>query len=171
MQWEDRLTVRKGNLGEQLVEKYLTSKNFVIYRPTSGPHPFDRLVASADKKRIFIAEIKTKPSRNKYPDTGFDLRCNQDYLRICISHHMDVFVYFVDERCGWIYGNSLIENLYTPRIVHHNGMVLKYPIAAGGIIYFPLEAMEKIAQLPALECKRLADLSSATRGPQATFRY
>lgn len=162
MNWNDRIQVQKGNLGEELVEQYLAKKGFVVYRPITGPHPFDRLCASADKRRIFVAEIKTKPRRKYYPDTGFNQRHNQDYLRIAMQHSMDVFVYFVDEVVGKIYGGELISNLHKPRQIQHGSKTLTYPWSIDGIIYFPLSCMEVVAELPRDERARLAALSSGS---------
>lgn len=162
MNWDERKEVQKGNLGEELVERYLAGRGYVVYRPTTGPHPFDRLCASKDKRSIFVAEIKTKPRRKFYPDTGFDQRHNHDYINIAMKHSMDVFVYFVDEVEGWIYGGELLSNLHRPRQLMHGGKLLQYPWSIGGIIYFPLSAMEKIAALPPSECDKLRALSTGS---------
>lgn len=161
MNWNDRPEVQKGNIGEALVDEYLLKKGIVPYRPiVSQAHPFDRLCASADKKRIYVAEVKTKPRREFYADTGVDQRHYNDYLNIAMQHNMDVFVYFVDEVRKEIYGGELISNLAQVRQETHQqtGRILTYPLAHKGIIYFPLSAMEHVADLPDEVCKQLAAL-------------
>lgn len=157
--WDDRPEVQKGNIGERLVDEYLLRKGIVPYKPiVSKAHPFDRLCASADKRRIYVAEVKTKPKREMYPDTGIDWRHYQDYMHVAMNHNMDVFIYFVDEVARAIYGGELIANLSLERQIRHNGRVLSYPMKQGGIIYFPLEAMEHVASLPDDVCEELAAL-------------
>lgn len=161
MNWDERPEVQKGNIGEKLVDEYLLRKGIVPYRPIiSKAHPFDRLCASADKKHIYVVEVKTKPRREFYPDTGVDFRHYNAYLHIAMQHSMDVFIYFVDEIERAIYGGELILNLAQVRQITHpkTGRVLIYPLPQRGIIYFPLSAMETIAELSEEVCKELAAL-------------
>jgi hypothetical protein len=159
MNWEDRPEVRKGNIGEKLVDEYLLRKGIVPYRPIAcQAHPFDRLCASSDKKRIYVVEVKTKPRREFYPDTGIDFRHYNDYLNIAMHHTMDVFIYFVDEIEKSIYGGELISNLAKVRQIQYKGKTLTYPLAQRGIIYFPLVAMERVCDLPDAVCAELAKL-------------
>ena len=160
MSWEDRPQVQKGKLGQQIVERYLEAKGFVVYRPNTGPHPFDNLCASPDKRRVFIVEVKTKPRRNRYPDTGFNIRNDQDYSAIRMKYSMEVFICFVDELERAIYGAEWLH-LHKHRLIEHNGEVLVYPWTHNGIIYFPLSAMKRIATLPSVDCMQLAQLSAA----------
>jgi len=106
------------------------------------------LVASRDKKTIFIADAKTKAARKFYPDTGIDLRHYQEYKYISDRYKIDVFIFFIDEESAKIYGNYL-RVLEGKKTITHNGKVLDYPITHGGIIYFPLCVMEQVAIIPA----------------------
>jgi len=167
MNWEDRPEVQKGNIGEKLVDEYLLRKGIVPYRPiVSQAHPFDRLCASADKKRIYVAEVKTKPRREFYPDTGIDWHHFNDYVFIAMQHSMDVFIYFVDEILKSIYGGELISSLAQTRQVKHQGRVLTYPLKQGKIIYFPLVAMECVAELSDEVCEELAALRRTKYEPK-----
>lgn len=168
MNWADFRSVQKGNIGERLVDEYLTSQGFIPYSPTAeGAHPFDRLVASPDKKTVFIVDAKTKPARTYYPDTGIDVRHHADYMNIRAKYGMDVFLYFVDEDRGTIYGNYL-HILDEPHTVYHQGKKLEYPMeapgATGTIRYFPLEKMLHIANIPAQEVEALRALSDRNPG-------
>ncbi len=108
--WQDKKTVKLGNIGEQLVHDYLAKKGFIVYEPTTdGAHPGDRFVATPDKKTVFMAEIKTKQARRLFPDTGFDLRHFNDYMHVSFKYNMRVFSAFVDSDVGAIYGNWLDE--------------------------------------------------------------
>jgi len=160
MKFEDQITTKKGNLGEEELDKYLEANGFVVYHPKTGKaHPFDRLCASADKKKIFIAECKTKPARLYYPDTGINLSHYDDYLNVRNHYNIDIWIFFVDEYKKMIYGNPL-EKLETPRRIFHNGKELEYPLVDRGIIYFPLFAMEVVARLDEKTSLKLQQLSS-----------
>jgi hypothetical protein len=160
MDWGNRAQVRKGSLGEALVDAYLMTRGLVPYAPVvDGAHPFDRICSLRDKSRLFIAEVKTKARRNKYPDTGINQRHYDEYSHIQERHQVDVWIFFVDELLGKIYGNSL-SALSMPRSIPHDGRFIDYPLKDRGIIYFPLEAMKDVAPLTEENVARLKDLSS-----------
>lgn len=160
--WNSKVTVQKGNVGESVVDNYLISQGFIPYRPGSGgAHPFDRLVASRDKKTIYIADTKSKPARKYYPDTGIDVRHYQEYKYVQDKYSIDVFLFFVDEDRGTIYGNTLSE-LDKPRHEYNwnKGCIINYPLVQGGIRYFPLSAMNQIGKIPDNEINALRNLST-----------
>lgn len=158
--WDDKLTVRKGALGESLVRKFLEEAGYIVYEPkTEGAHAFDKLCVSRDKKVLFIVEVKTKPHRLKYPDTGIDIRHYQEYLHIQEKYGVDVLIFFVDEFKKQIYANKLKE-LDRERTVWHDGRRLDYPLEQGGIRYYPLEAMKKVCDLNAGQAAQIEGLSS-----------
>lgn len=155
-------TTKKGNLGESIVDKYLLGKNIIPYIPhpeNETAHPFDRLCASRDKKNVFIAEVKTKPSRNFYPDTGFDLRSYKQYKFIENKYGIEIWVFFVDENIKKVYGNKL-SKLETPTEITYNGKILKYPLIQNNIIFFPLKHMNNICDIDEKLSQKLKSLSS-----------
>jgi len=158
--WEQRPEVRKGNIGENIVDEFLKAKRVIPYRPVyDGAHPFDRLCATADKKTIFIADIKTKPARTYFPDSGFNLSNYGDYTYITKKYGLRIFIFFVDEDAREVYGNWL-EELEQPIQIEHKGRVLSYPIRERGIIFFPKANMRHIAQVDYTRAKELMDLST-----------
>lgn len=116
--WEQRnaRNLRKGNFGEQIVAALLRMRGYIVYAPTEGGrHPFD-MIASKRKEGRFvftIIEVKTKasqPERDGLPEaTGVDTRQLQDYRKVMEHHNTDIFLAFVDERAGMVYGNYLSE--------------------------------------------------------------
>lgn len=143
MNWGDRVEIKKGDFGEAIVDQWLISKGFIPYRPVIDcAHPFDRLVASRDKKTLCIVEPKTKPSRNNYPDTGINDRNLKEYLFIWDKYKIPIFLAFVDERKASVYGEWL-HILMKKR----TGANWEYPQTHNGITYFPLDAMRPIADL------------------------
>lgn len=156
MSWDDRIQVKKGNIGERIVIDYLLKKGVVPYKPVlgSGAHPFDQLCATKDKRRVFVTECKAKPARTYYPDTGIDIRHYKDYKNIQNKYNMDVFIFFIDEDAQEIYGGK-ISKLSQKTVVHHNNKKIEYPLKQKGIIYFPLSLMTKIADISNADANRL----------------
>lgn len=147
MEWHNMTTVKKGDIGEKIVSDWLISHGYIPYTPqAAGAHPFDKLCASRDKKTIFVAEVKSKPARTYYPDTGIDVRHYDDYKYIQSKYNIDVFLFFVDEDKRQIYGGKL-SRLETQTEIIHNGKKISYPLEHRGIIYFPLSAMQIIGEL------------------------
>lgn len=157
MSFENRR--EKGKLGEAEVDRVILAKGYIPYRPDfDGPHPFDRLCATPDKRRLLVVESKCKPHRRWYPDTGINRRHYDEYCYLRQVYRLDTFLAFVDEDEQKIYGN-LLTVLDRPRIVTHLFQDLEYPLEMGGIRYFPLEAMETIATLDAEVLVRIRNLS------------
>jgi hypothetical protein len=149
MNWQDKGSVKKGNIGESLVDAYLKRRGYIPYKPDADrAHPFDRLCATPDKRTVFIAECKSKPARKFFPDTGIDRRHFDDYQLLADKYRLDVFLFFVDEDARQIYG-GLLSRLSQIREVKHNGKTLIYPIQRNGIVYFPLCAMTSICPISA----------------------
>ena len=144
MDWQSKTTVKKGNVGEKIVNDYLIKNGYIPYSPNAeGAHPFDRLCASKDKKTLFITEVKTKPARVYYPDTGIDIRHYNGYKYVHDKYNIDVLLIFVDQDMGKVYGNHM-RILDIPRVIDYNGKRLAYPLVQNNIIYFPLYAMVDI---------------------------
>ena len=141
MSFEERL--KTGQFGEQIIDAFLRQKGWVPYRPVEGiAHPFDRLVASPDKKNICIFEIKTKFRREAYADTGINRRHYDDYQHVTAKYGVPLFLAFVDAREGSVYGNWWHELLKErPPEDSWSGGCKGYPWEQRGIVYFPLSAM------------------------------
>ena len=162
--WERRTSVQKGNIGEGVVQAFLESKGFVVYRPISDEaHPFDML-AVKDKRLCIGVEVKTKAMRTFYEDTGFNQSTFEDYDAFSKKHNMDIFVFFVDENKMEIYGNWLCE-LEKPRTLRaKNGKVIHYPFVEENkrgkeVRYYPYSAMKVIAKIDAQTAGQLKKLS------------
>jgi len=165
LKFEDLPQVQKATIAEKELDKFLMAKGIVPYLPSPGAaHPFDRLCASADKKNLFVAEVKAKASRTFYPDTGMNVSNYNDYINIRDKYGIDVWVFFIDEFRKQIYGNLLTELERSIRI-EHNGKSLQYPLIQPDykgkeIIYFPLVKMIKICDLDSEVAESMGELSN-----------
>lgn len=159
MNWSNKDTVKKGTFGEEIAKKYLEKKGFVVYVPiTETAHGFDSL-AVKNKKTIIVVEVKSKACRKYYPDTGINIKHYNEYKYISDRHSLPVWLFFIDESLGEIYGNTLFELSIHREIVHHNKLIV-YPLRQGMLIYFPLICMKKIADLKEDEIGILKSLST-----------
>lgn len=147
--FSSKTTTIKGISGENLCFEYLRAKGHTIYRPDKDDraHPIDSFIVHGQKFTVCAADIKTKPKREAYPDTGIDLRHYGTYCYIKNVNNIPVFLFFVDEDEKRIYGNWL-EILERRCEIQHNGKKLVYPLWMGGQIYFPISVMIHIADIP-----------------------
>lgn len=142
--FQDKIQTQKGQIGENIIKSFLKNKGYIIYKPElSGAHAFD-ILAIRNKQELLIAEVKSKARRNKYPDTGIDIKHYNEYKYISQKHNLPIFIFFVDEMEHNIYGNflSLLEK---PTII--DKINKKYPSQENSIIYFPLKNMKTIFKL------------------------
>ena len=171
MKWEDKTSVKKGNLGEKIIDEYIAKNScFVPYHPVfDGSHPFDRLCATKDKKEMFIAEIKTKPARLYYPDTGIDYKHYKEYKFIEQKYNLRIFLFFVDEVKSEIYGNYL-DVLDKDCKVNYKGKEISYPKTEWNkrdsckMIYFPLINTKFISNLKKQDSVELKSLNKSSYG-------
>ena len=156
MNWQDKQTVHKGNVGERLVRQLLERDGWVVYCPeTDGPHAFDRL-AVKNKETIAIIEVKTKAKLTHYNATGFNTKHFNEYLKIKEKYDIEVFVYFVDEELGKIYGAPL-SALCKPMVGKDNK---QYPLELrSGQTIFSMELMQVVRALTSDEITEIKSLT------------
>lgn len=167
MNWEDKLTVKKGNLGESIVKNYLEKKGYVVYKSISDlAHAFDFLIVK-DKKIILIAEVKTKARMNKYNSTGINLKHYNEYIYIQEKYNINIILFFVDEhpKEKRVYYQTL-KNLSLERVVKESGKLIKYPNCEiiKGVILFSLIDMEEVCKLSDNQINDLKKYSSRSYG-------
>lgn len=149
--WNEKQTVKKGDIGEKIVNQYLESKGFIIYQPiTDKAHAFDK-IAIKDKIHMIICEVKTKAKRNYKPDTGIDYRHYLEYKALSEKYNLPVHLFFVDEELKQIYGGRL-KDLELPNAYEYNTQYLSYPKVEKTkqdktIIYFYQPTMKVIHNL------------------------
>lgn len=152
--WHDKLEVKKGDCGEDIVQRYFENKGYSVYKSVSNKaHQFDFICMKSGCQSLYV-EVKTKRRRNKYPDTGFNLRNYKIYKESSVRDNKRMYICFVDPGLKKIYGNFL-DILDKKRIAEDEKRRIQYPRIERGrsnygsaeIIYFPLSAMQHIADL------------------------
>lgn len=108
--WEDKITVKKGNVGERIIQEIFETNGFIVYRPiTKGPHKTDYFLHSGFEKKIICCDVKTKRRYFKTPKTGLNESSFYHYKEILEKHNIDVLLVFIDDFEERIYGNWLSE--------------------------------------------------------------
>lgn len=149
MNFRDRPQWKKGRTGELILLRLMIKNGIIPYEPfpeIDTSHPFDFLCVKQADRTIFIMDAKSKPARLYYPDTGINIRNFEEYDAVSKRHNAEVFLSFVDEKQRKIYGNWL-HILSLPKAIIWRREVLEYPWRHKGIIYFPLESMQPLADL------------------------
>jgi hypothetical protein len=141
----DRPTTRAGTLGERIARRLLEAKNYMVYTPDEldGAHPIDIVAINKDRLVALLCDVKAKPRRVHWPDTGIDMRHWLKYQCLGITHNVRVFLIFVDWEAGEVYGGFLDE-LERQREVKTGKGRFWYPrtenYGRSEIRYFPLAA-------------------------------
>lgn len=169
--FHEKIQTKKGDFGERLVDDYIKSrKKMIPYEPVwPGAHPFDRILASPDKKDLLILDVKSKARRQLYPDQGINFNHYIQYKTISKKYNIPVFLVFVDEGNGDVYGNYL-RNLEIPVSIRVRDQEKEYPsieLSSAKIIYFPISNMITLFHLTHEQRKTLRDLSSRN----SSYRY
>ncbi len=159
MAWQDKIQVKKGDLGEQIVKEALEKKGYTVYKcVTQGAHAFDFL-AVKNKKVFLIAEVKSKARFNKFAATGVNVRNFEEYKYIHENQNIDVLLFFVDE-------HPKEERIYCQKlsILMQEKTVdgINYPntAIASGKILFSLTDMVTVCKLNTAQLLELKNYSS-----------
>lgn len=122
MAWEDKQEVKKGNIGEDIIQAWLEERGWKVYRPlTKGAHWFDML-ASKDKKDIVALDVKTKARFNYRACTGINKKSYLEYINFLKTSNVPFYLFFVDDKDGNVHFADLkkLEGKgFTPRKSTH----------------------------------------------------
>lgn len=157
--WNDKIQVKKGTYGENLVKQYLHDNGYLLYTLDKPDiHPFDFLAVKKYDDLMFV-EIKTKARMNKYYATGIDTYRYNNYTHLFELYQIPIFLFFVDEHPEEkrIYGNFLH---ILSRSGEVNGEI--YPMILKNITLFHLSTMKDIIRLSDSDCAILQKYSTRT---------
>lgn len=98
------IALKKGNIGEDIVSKYLENKGWIIYRPFTKDkaHYFDML-CTFNKEKVIAIDVKTKARLNKWNAQGIDIRHYKEYLNFIEITKVNFYLIFVDDKTGEVH--------------------------------------------------------------------
>ena len=133
--WNERNKVKIGDIGEDMIKDYLEKKGYIIYKPISNcSHPID-IISFNNTDSMSFNEVKVKPRRWRYNDTGVDLRSWRRYVKLINEYKTNLNIYFIDEYENCIYSIFLND-------IYKNG---QYKVSTTDqIVYFDLEQTQFI---------------------------
>jgi hypothetical protein len=145
MKFKEMRQTHLGELAEELIlNEFVHSKGSVPYRPGNDcSHPIDSINLKPNGE-VWAMDMKCKPRRLYYEDTGIDLKYFNTYSKIDAS--TPVYLLFVDTATNSIYGNWLRK--LTPNF-------------QGNLVYFPLNEMIEYRKLTSVESASLKELSTS----------
>lgn len=113
--FEDAL--KKGELGEGIIRKYLEEKGWIVYFPFTKdkPHYFDML-ATKDKEKVIACDVKTKARLNKYNAQGINTSHYKQYMDFVNKTMVPFFLFFVDDKTGDVHCAELVK-LKDPKFI------------------------------------------------------
>ena len=153
------ISLKKGRIGEDIVRRVLEQDRFVVYQPvTTGAHAFDML-AVKDKDYTIAVDVKTKPRRKYYRDTGINEDHYIIYKKFQDEHNIDFIIVFVDEVEKKIYGQTLNE---LDKPIYKEGHWYPWMQTTGGgktIRYWHLDSMYVIGDVADNEAENLCELA------------
>jgi hypothetical protein len=130
MKWGKMKTVKKGDIGEKLIERLLQQKDLAVYRPVNdGAHVVD-FYCQKKGRRVFAVEAKTYPRYYTFEATGIDLKDFEVYSDLLARQGIDTVIFWIDE---------FEQAIYYQRISILKGFAMK---PKDGKISFPLGAMK-----------------------------
>lgn len=104
-------SIKKGDIGERLVADTLGSRGLLTTKwDQDGSHPYDKIMVERKSGKIIsLFDVKTKPIRNNYQDTGINLSKYYHYQNSSKINKFPFALFFVDEVRREIYFGFLHE--------------------------------------------------------------
>lgn len=112
MNWEDKIEVKKGNIGEDIIQSFLENKGWIIYKPTTKnkAHFFD-MVCTYNKDKIICIDVKTKARLNKWAAQGIDLKHYNNYIDAQKIMNTPFYIIFIDDKLGDVHLLDLTKGI------------------------------------------------------------
>jgi hypothetical protein len=115
------IALKKGELGEDIIRKYLEEKGWIVYFPftKNKAHAFDML-CTYKKEKVIAIDVKTKARLNKYAAQGIDIRSYNEYIYFKNTMNISFLLIFVDDKNGDVHAFEIgkeMENFQIGKII------------------------------------------------------
>ena len=115
------IALKKGELGEDIIRKYLEQKGWIVYFPftKNKAHAFDML-CTYKKEKVIAIDVKTKARLNKYAAQGIDIRSYNEYMFFKKTMNIIFLLVFVDDKNGDVHAFEIgkeMENFQIGKII------------------------------------------------------
>ena len=140
-------SLKKGDIGEQLVADALGNRGMLTTKwDQDGSHPYDKIMVERKTGKIIsLFDVKTKPIRNNYQDTGINLSKYYHYQNSSKINKFPFALFFVDEVRREIYFGFLHE-ICSERICE--GQIYpKIERFRESIIYFHISSLKLLCSI------------------------
>ena len=100
-------SLKKGDIGEIVIQEYLEKKGWIVYRPsTDGAHLWD-MFCTKGKDKMIALDVKTKARFNKWNAQGIDHTSYNYYLKQSKKHKIPFYLFFIDDKNGDVHLGDL----------------------------------------------------------------
>jgi hypothetical protein len=116
--------LKKGDLGELIVTRWLEGIGHVVYRPFTRDkkHRFD-IMDMKNKANVIVIDVKTKAALNISKESGCNVASYNSYISFAQDHNFPFFLFFVDDKSGDVYSINIMEigrgRVFTDRFGNH----------------------------------------------------
>ena len=92
------VALKKGELGERIIQKYFEARGWIVYRPftKNKAHYFDAL-ATKDKEKVIAIDVKTKARLNNWKAQGINIKSYNEYKRFIDKVNVPFYLIFIDD--------------------------------------------------------------------------
>jgi hypothetical protein len=106
--WNDKVQVKKGDIGEEIIDTLLIDEGYHIFASLiNGPHLFDRYAFNLEKNKHFYFDVKTKARLNNWEAQGIDEKHYLKYLQAADKLNISFYIFFIDENNGEVHSADI----------------------------------------------------------------
>jgi hypothetical protein len=106
--WNNKIQVKKGDIGEEIIDTFLTEQGYYLFAPIiNGAHLFDRYAFNLEKNKHFYFDVKTKARLNNWEAQGVDEKHYLKYLEASEKLNIPFYIFFIDENNGEIHSADI----------------------------------------------------------------
>jgi len=114
-----KVALKKGEVGENIIRRYLESKGWIVYFPFTKDkaHYFDML-ATKDKEKVIALDVKAKARFNNWAAQGINVKTYNQYMKFFNDTKIPFYLIFIDEQTRDVHLCDLpkMKNSFNPNI-------------------------------------------------------